>query len=233
MVPFDKVVLESADFGAGADWRADDDVSNANFRVYTRWIEEELLPNLPAETLEDWRRAGERAMGERSGEASPVESWVEVDGKRVTLGLPASFASMMAFGAGMAHAGGHVPATGASGADSDLLAALLGGIARGGSSETAPDGAVQGGAVQGGTVQGGTVQGGTVQGGTPVTAELGGTVVRWLADDGAPVREGDLIVVLEAMKMEREALAPATGTLHITVPVGEQADYGAVLGTID
>ncbi len=146
------------------------------------------------------------------------KSWVEVDGKRVTLGLPASFASMMAFGAGMAHAGGHVPATGASGADSDLLAALLGGIARGGSSETAPDGAVQGG---------------TVQGGTPVTAELGGTVVRWLADDGAPVREGDLIVVLEAMKMEREALAPATGTLHITVPVGEQADYGAVLGTID
>lgn len=65
VVPFDKAVLESADFGAGADWRADDDVSNANFRVYTRWIEEELLPNLPSETLEDWRRAGERAMGER------------------------------------------------------------------------------------------------------------------------------------------------------------------------
>ena len=157
-------------------------------------------------------------MGERSSEASPVESWVEVDGKRVTLGLPASFASMMAFGAGMAHAGGHVPATGASGADSDLLAALLGGIARDGSSETAPDGAVQGG---------------TVQGGTPVTAELGGTVVRWLADDGAPVREGDLIVVLEAMKMEREPRAPAPRPLHLTVPVGAQADYGAVLGTID
>ena len=65
VVPFDKAVLESADFGAGAAWRADDDVSNANFRVYTRWIEEELLPNLPSETPEDWRRAGERAMGER------------------------------------------------------------------------------------------------------------------------------------------------------------------------
>ena len=65
VVPFDKAVLESADFGAGADWRADDDVSNANFRVYTRWIEEELLPNLPSETREDGRRAGERAMGER------------------------------------------------------------------------------------------------------------------------------------------------------------------------
>lgn len=212
VVPFDKAVLESADFGAAADWKADDGVANANFRVYTRWIEEELLPNLPAETLEDWRRAGEQAMGERSGEAAPVESWVEVDGKRVTLGLPSSFASMMAFGAGMANAGGRAPATGASGADSDLLAALLGGLARSGSPETAPDGAVQDG--------------------TLVTAELGGTVVRWLADDGAPVREGDPIVVLEAMKMEREALAPATGTLHITVSVGDQVDYGAPLGTI-
>ncbi|WP_423229921.1 acetyl-CoA carboxylase biotin carboxylase subunit [Bifidobacterium animalis] len=73
VVPFDKAVLESTDFGAGADWRVDDDVSNADFRVYTRWIEEELLPNLPAKTLEDWRRAGERTMGERSGEAASVE----------------------------------------------------------------------------------------------------------------------------------------------------------------
>lgn len=106
-----------------------------------------------------------------------------------------------------ANAGG----PGNPGVDSGLLAALLGGLSR-----PAP-----------------TSDANTAADGTPVTAELGGTVVRWLADDGAPVREGDPIVVLEAMKMEREALAPATGTLHITVPVGEQADYGAVLGTID
>lgn len=106
-----------------------------------------------------------------------------------------------------ANAGG----PGNPGVDSGLLAALLGGLSRPAPASDAN----------------------TAADGTPVTAELGGTVVRWLADDGAPVREGDPIVVLEAMKMEREALAPATGTLHITVPVGEQADYGAVLGTID
>lgn len=117
---------------------------------------------------------------------------------------------MMAFGAGMAHAGIHAAAPGNPGriqACSPHCSAA---------SRPAP-----------------ASDANTAADGTPVTAELGGTVVRWLADDGAPVREGAPIVVLETMKMEREALAPATGTLHITVPVGEQADYGAVLGTID
>lgn len=214
VAPFDKAVLESADFTAAADWNADDGAGNPNFRVYTRWIEEELLPNLPTETLDDWRRSGEQAMGARSGEAAPVESWVEVDGKRVTLGLPASFASMMAFSAGLAN--GDASCAGSASADSTadagLLAALLGSL--GGGTARADSAGTAGST------------------GTPITAELSGTVVRWLAGDGDEVQSGDPIVVLEAMKMEREALAPATGTLHIGAQVGEQVDYGAALGEI-
>lgn len=110
-----------------------------------------------------------------------------------------------------ANAGG----PGNPGVDSGLLAALLGGLSR-----PAP-----------------TSDANTAADGTPVTAELGGTVVRWLADDGAPVREGDPIVVLEAMKMEREALAPAperfispcrSASRRTTAPCSAQSTSGRI-----
>lgn len=83
---FDQAVLEQPAFVA----------TDGDFGVYTRWIEEEFLPSVDVRTLADGK------PGRRAAAPEPVESWVEVDGKRVRLGLPASLASVAALGAGLA-----------------------------------------------------------------------------------------------------------------------------------
>lgn len=60
-------------------------------------------------------------------------------------------------------------------------------------------------------------------GGRPVTSPLPGSVVRIIARPGQSVQEGDVLLVVEAMKMENEIRAPAAGTLTaVTVSVGDQ-----------
>ncbi len=46
-----------------------------------------------------------------------------------------------------------------------------------------------------------------------VTAPMPGTVIRIEKGEGQAVKAGDLVLVLEAMKMENEILAPADGTI--------------------
>lgn len=46
-----------------------------------------------------------------------------------------------------------------------------------------------------------------------VTAPMPGTVIRIEKGEGQTVKAGDLVLVLEAMKMENEILAPADGTI--------------------
>lgn len=48
---------------------------------------------------------------------------------------------------------------------------------------------------------------------TQIHAPLQGTLVQWLVQPGASVRQGELLVILEAMKMEHEVQAPADGRL--------------------
>ena len=77
--------------------------------------------------------------------------------------------------------------------------------------------------------------GGGPAGPTPgtVSAPMGGTVVRWLADPGAQVDEGDGLVVLEAMKMEVTVPAPCSGTLDPDrVEVGDRVQPGAPLAHV-
>ncbi|MFC7330411.1 biotin/lipoyl-containing protein, partial [Marinactinospora rubrisoli] len=61
-------------------------------------------------------------------------------------------------------------------------------------------------------------------GGAALTAPMQGTVVKVAVADGAQVAEGDLVVVLEAMKMEQPILAHRAGTVR-----GLSADVGAVV----
>ncbi|WP_420838641.1 biotin carboxylase N-terminal domain-containing protein [Bifidobacterium amazonense] len=120
VVPFDKAVLADPDF-ASAD----------HLGVYTRWIEETFLPRIDPATLTGdglvghgpaGAGAGAGAAGsgpsgdglsgdgpvgdgpayERASDEVPMRRmWIELDGRRVRLGLPASFA-LAAVGGGSA-----------------------------------------------------------------------------------------------------------------------------------
>jgi glutaconyl-CoA decarboxylase len=52
-----------------------------------------------------------------------------------------------------------------------------------------------------------------VAGGDPITAPLPGTVVAVKVTAGQAVKSGELVAVIEAMKMENEVLAPRDGTV--------------------
>jgi acetyl/propionyl-CoA carboxylase alpha subunit len=63
-----------------------------------------------------------------------------------------------------------------------------------------------------------------------LTAPMPGTVVRVEAEKGQPVAAGDVLVVLEAMKMEHAVRAPVDGTVEdVLVAAGQQVDDGDVL----
>ena len=51
---------------------------------------------------------------------------------------------------------------------------------------------------------------------------------------GASVKAGDVLVILEAMKMENEIVAPQDGTVAtINVAVGDSVEPGATLATLN
>ncbi|MFP5220353.1 MAG: biotin carboxylase N-terminal domain-containing protein [Actinomycetes bacterium] len=63
-----------------------------------------------------------------------------------------------------------------------------------------------------------------------LTAPMPGTVVRVAAEAGATVAAGDVLLVLEAMKMEHAVRAPGDGTVdQVHVTAGQQVDAGALL----
>ena len=63
-----------------------------------------------------------------------------------------------------------------------------------------------------------------------LTAPMPGTVVRVAAQVGEVVAAGDVLLVLEAMKMEHAVRAPADATVEqVSVRAGEQVDAGALL----
>ncbi|EAA2653388.1 oxaloacetate decarboxylase, partial [Salmonella enterica subsp. enterica] len=58
--------------------------------------------------------------------------------------------------------------------------------------------------------------------GTPVTAPLAGNIWKVIATEGQSVAEGDVLLILEAMKMETEIRAAQAGTVHgIAVKSGD------------
>ena len=60
-----------------------------------------------------------------------------------------------------------------------------------------------------------------------------GTIVEWLAEDGAHVTEGQPLYAIEADKSTNEVDSPATGTLKILTTIGETYEVGTVLATIE
>ena len=69
--------------------------------------------------------------------------------------------------------------------------------------------------------------------GDAVNAPMPGTILKVNVQNGQAVKEGDVLVVLEAMKMENEILAPKNGTVtQILVSKGSTVDTGAPMVVI-
>ena len=72
------------------------------------------------------------------------------------------------------------------------------------------------------------------QGSVTVNAPMPGKILGVKASVGQAVKKGDVVVVLEAMKMENEIVAPQDGTIaSINVAVSDSVDSGAVLATLN
>lgn len=72
------------------------------------------------------------------------------------------------------------------------------------------------------------------QGGTKVAAPMPGTILDVKVAPGATVKKGDVICVLEAMKMENEIPAPADGVVaSVNVQKGSSVNAGDIIATLN
>ena len=178
VLPFHRAVLEASAFVA---------VGDGGFHVHTRWIETEFADDLQASV----RPAPLGAM-------SLLRMPVELDGRRVMLGLPEQ---------------------------------LLGALAAMGQAMP-QDGSAAGGVLgQAGAASGAGAPMAAVQAGE-IAAPMAGTLLAWKAEEGETVAEGQLVAVMEAMKMEMQVTAPCAGTLHRGASAGQVLAAAEVLGRI-
>ena len=152
-----------------------------NYTVTTRWIENELLP-----TLIDEEAQAAAASGAATAPAPRREVIIEVDGRRVKLGVPADLFTATAIA---------VPVEGPLGTSAPV------------SSITQPLRAGRGSRGGHNAVQ--EVSDGCV------TAPIQAIVTRIAVEDGQQVEEGELLVVLESMKMENYVRAPHAGVVEL------------------
>lgn len=154
VLPFHRAVVEEPDF-----------IGTDGFKVHTRWIETDF-----ADRLEQSVRP------EPITDEGLVRTAVEIDGKRVMLGIPQSLLS------GLAGFSASATQMAPSADQADPLA---------------------------------------------IAAPISGTLQSFKVDDGATVQEGDLIAVMEAMKMETQVLAKRAGQVKFTVNQGDYLQSGA------
>ncbi|MDE2240045.1 MAG: acetyl/propionyl-CoA carboxylase subunit alpha, partial [Rhodospirillales bacterium] len=64
-----------------------------------------------------------------------------------------------------------------------------------------------------------------------IAAPVAGTLQGWKIEDKAYVREGDLIAVMETMKMEVQITAPRLGTLRLQAAQGTALNAGDIIAT--
>ncbi len=155
VLPFHRAVLCEADFVE-------------SFAVHTRWIETDFSVQLPP------------AVRTLAPEQAITQTWIEIDGKRHRLGLPAQLFS---------------------------------------TATPPPAGATASAQPQ--------VDEGKV------TSPISGTLHQWIATDGQAVEEGELIAVMEAMKMEVQVVATRSGTLTRLAGVGELLEAQMPLARIE
>ncbi len=155
VLPFHRAVMEHTDFCE-------------QFKVHTRWIETEFnTPISPAK----------RQVPTSSGEL--IRTFIEIDGKRCELGLPAQLYS------GFLTSGLSSTSLAENGSRNTKASQLV---------DNNPD---------------------------RVNAPISGILFNWLIPQGEKVIEGDVIGVMEAMKMEVQVLAHRAGKLTYSANKGD------------
>ncbi|OYR13445.1 acetyl/propionyl/methylcrotonyl-CoA carboxylase subunit alpha [Brucella thiophenivorans] len=154
VLPFHRAVVEDKDF-----------IGEDGFKVFTNWIETEFRGVEPSVRIDPV-------------DGGLLRSFIEIDGKRHAIGLPAALFS-----------GFSAPQQATS------------------SAPQATEGAV--------------------------TAPIPGTFQQWLVEDGAMVSEGEIVAIIEAMKMETRIGAPKSGKISLRAEAGKSVSLGAELAIIE
>ena len=72
------------------------------------------------------------------------------------------------------------------------------------------------------------------QGSVKVNSPMPGKILSVKASVGQAVKKGEVLMILEAMKMENEVVAPEDGTVaSIDVAAGDSVEAGVVLATLN
>jgi glutaconyl-CoA decarboxylase len=67
-----------------------------------------------------------------------------------------------------------------------------------------------------------------------ITSQMTGRIIRVDVEPGKQVKEGDVLLIIEAMKMENEVLSPAAGTVkEVAVAAGARVSEGDLLVILD
>ena len=74
---------------------------------------------------------------------------------------------------------------------------------------------------------------GTAVSGTQITSPMPGTILTLNVAEGQAVKAGDVVLILEAMKMENEIVAPCDGTIkQLLVSKGSTVDTDQILAVL-
>ena len=77
------------------------------------------------------------------------------------------------------------------------------------------------------------ITGAAPAGGEKVCAPMPGTILSVNVSNGSAVKKGDVLMILEAMKMENEIMAPCDGTVtSVAAAKGAAVESGTLLCTI-
>ncbi|WP_198968910.1 acetyl/propionyl/methylcrotonyl-CoA carboxylase subunit alpha [Xylophilus sp. ASV27] len=160
VLPFHRAVLHHPDF-----------IGGEGFKAHTRWIESDFAEPLAA-----------AVRAEPLPDARLMRCAIEIDGRRVTLGLPTLLLQGLAAGGGAAMA---APSAAPAVDDNALL------------------------------------------------SPIAGKLQAWNVAEGDTVAAGDVIAVMEAMKMEMQVSAHRSGQIRLLAQAGEAQELGQVLARID
>jgi acetyl-CoA/propionyl-CoA carboxylase biotin carboxyl carrier protein len=210
IVPFHRLMLTDEAFVSGEHT--------------TNYLDEELDPERIEDAQEQWGPATPSANDEREGtETVEREFVVEVNGKRFEVNLEDRSPRAAAVGGSGGGSSGRQ-----SGGRSRSSRGESGSGGGGGGDRSGGDG---GGGSGGDGGDGGPAASAEVE---QVSADMQGTILSVEVEAGEEVASGDVLCVLEAMKMENNVIASFGGTVsEVVVGEGESVNMGDVLVVIE